>query len=465
MTKSTDGGTLTLKHKIGYALGDAGGNMTFILVSSFFMRYCLNVLRVDNRLLAVLLFIWNLWDAISNPLMGVLLDRSFARRHDRRGKFRPWLLRATPMLCVSFVALWTVPTLLDGAAMLAALFILKILYECSYTLFNIAMGSLLSAMATNDEERAALSSARGLGSMVGMLPAILMPILLETCGDTAAGYGTGAVICAAAGGVLCLLHYFLTEERNTADPPAGGAADGVRPTDLLAVFQKNRPFVALCLHGLCMCIMQTISNSVNTYMYGDVLGAMGMMSLSSVVMMVLTVVLMVTAPRLAGRYGLERLIRADLLASCVLYVLLFVLHLSTDVNVWVHLFWSAAAAGLSSMSVQMQWGLVGEAIDYNEYVTGKRTEGSIYGTFNFTRRLGSTVGSSLAALMLGWIGYDACAAVQSAGTVLGIKAMAVLVPGLFAIGSWAAFRFVWNITPEVRACMAAQKNAHAPERP
>ena len=458
MSKEATGSKLTAKHKIGYALGDAGGTMTFALMSGFFTRYCLNVLKIDNGILATLLFIWNVWDAINDPLMGALMDKAFARHHDKRGKFRPWLLRSTPMLCVSFIALWTVPTLLDGAAMLAALFILKILYEGFYTMFNIPMGSLLSAMANNDEERAALSSARGFGAMGGVLPVILVPILLEIYGDTAEGYGIGAVICALVGLVLCFLHYYLTEERNVSEESTK-AADNIKITDILEVFQKNRAFIALCLHGLCMCMMQSISGNVNTYMYEDVLGSIGMMSVASVVGMVLIFGFMIAAPKLAKRFGLERMIRVGLLASCVLYVLLFILHMVTDVNVWVHMIWSSIAAGFSSMSVQMQRGLVGEAIDYNEYVTGKRTEGSIYGTFNLARRLGSTIGSSLAVLMLGWIQYDASAAVQTAGTISGIKAMGVLVPGIFAIGSWAAFKFVWNITPEIRAKIAARKEA------
>ena len=78
------------------------------------------------------------------------------------------------------------------------------------------------------------------------------------------------------------------------------------------------------------------------------------------------------------------------------------------------------ASGIASVSILMQWGLVGEAIDYNELLTGKRTEGSIYGTFNLSRRIGQTVGNSAAVL---------------------------------------AFRFVWNITPEIRAKMAASKAA------
>ena len=116
----------------------------------------------------------------------------------------------------------------------------------------------------------------------------------------------------------------------------------------------------------------------------------------------------------------------------------------------------------------MQWGMVGEAIDYNEYLTGKRTEGSIYGTFNLTRRIGQTIGNSAAVLALGWIGYDATIAaaggVQAASVLTGIKVLCVLVPGIFVLGSWAAFKYVWNITPEVKAEMAAKKAAAKAEQ-
>ena len=88
-------------------------------------------------------------------------------------------------------------------------------------------------------------------------------------------------------------------------------------------------------------------------------------------------------------------------------------------------------------------------------------KGSIYGTFNLSRRVGQTVGNSFAVFMLGVIGYNAelvdQGLPQTAGTILGIKMMCVLIPAVFILGSWAAFKFVWNITPEVRAKLAAHK--------
>lgn len=97
---------------------------------------------------------------------------------------------------------------------------------------------------------------------------------------------------------------------------------------------------------------------------------------------------------------------------------------------------------------------------HQSYLTGKRTEGSIYGTFSLSRRIGTTIGSSLGVLMLGWTGYQVGAATQSAAALGGIKMLALLVPALFVLGSWAAFKFVWNIDDATREKIAAAKTAN-----
>lgn len=452
---------LTTKHKIGYALGDMGGCMTFALMGSYVTRYYYNILKIDAAVLAILLLIWNIWDAVNDPMMGALMDKMFAKHQNPKGKFRPWLLRATPLLAITSIVFWTVPTFFEGTAMLCVLFVCKLLYEGCYTMFNIPMGCLLSAMSDTDEERAALSSARGFGSMIGnIIPSIFFPLILGAFGENnATGYSVGATVCALIGFVFCFLHYYLTEERNIV--AASDDSEKLKVTDIFNVFRVNRPFVALCIHGVCICTMQYIGSTLGTYMYADVLGNIEMMAMASVVSMPLALVTLVAAPKIAGKFGLEKTIRVCLLAGGMLYLILFALHITVGANVWVHILLSGLAMGLSSVSIYMQWGLVGEAIDYNEYVTGKRTEGSIYGTFNLSRRIGQTVGNSAAVLLLGMIGYDTAIAdaggTQAAGVIFGIKVLCVLVPALFVVGSWFSFKFIWNITPEVREKMAKKK--------
>lgn len=458
MAKTKTPSGLSMKHKIGYACGDLGGCMTFALMGSIVTRYYTNVLQVNTVVLATMLLVWNVWDAVNDPLMGALMDKVFAKHHGQGGKFRPWLLRSAPCVAITFIIFFTVPTYFKGVTMLVVLFFCKILYEGFYTMFNIPMGSMLSAMADTDGERAALSSARGFGSMIGnIIPMIIMPQLLAKFGDTSKAFGIGATLCAIVGFVFCMLHYAWTEERHVSVAPSE-SNDSVKLTDILNVFRVNRPFLALCIHGICICTMQYVSSTLGTYMYGDVLGNIGMMSMASAVSMPLGILALIITPKIADKVGLERMIRICLLTASAIYFVLFGALMVASVPAIAYMLISSIAMGLASVSIYMQWGLVGEAIDYNEMITGKRTEGSIYGTFNLTRRIGQTVGNSAAVLALGWIGYQAGAATQTAGTLTGIKALVMLIPAIFILGSWIAFRFVWNITPDVRAKMAAFKS-------
>ena len=453
--------SLSTKHWVGYMFGDWGGCMTFALMASIFSMYCTNVLGVDAGVMGVLTIIWTIWDAVNDPMMGALMDKAFARNQNKRGKFRPWLLRATPLLAVSAIALWTVPTFMEGIPLLVALFSFKILYEASYTMFNIPMGSLLSAMSTNDTERASLSSARGVGSMFGnMIPGMAGPVIIGLFGEnTSTGYMITGTVCAVIGFVVCLLHYALTEERVIVNEEA--KADDIKISDIFDVVKKNRPFVALCIHGVCICTMQYLVQNISMYMYSAVYYDVTYQSIASALSSPFMIGSMIAVPFMCKKLGLEKLIRYSLLIGGGICAVLFGMHLVMEVPPLVHGVILGVGSGMAMVSIQMQWGLVGEAIDFNEYITGKRTEGSIYGTFNLARRIGQTVGLGFSFFALDWIGYIPEAAVQSTGTIFGFKALCVLTPAVFILGSWAAFKFVWNITPEVRAKMNAAKAGKA----
>ena len=177
-------------------------------MGSTFAMYCTNVLGINATLMGILTVIWTIWDAVNDPMMGALMDKMFAKKQNKNGKFRPWLLRATPLLAVTAIALWTVPTFFDGIALVVVLFSCKILYEASYTMFNIPMGSLLSAMSTNDVERASLSSARGVGSMIGnMIPGMIGPVVIGLFGEK--GFDPAYLLAHLCGGGVVMGAFFL----------------------------------------------------------------------------------------------------------------------------------------------------------------------------------------------------------------------------------------------------------------
>ncbi len=461
MAKAAKKGGLTKKHWFGYMFGDWGGCMTFTLMASIFGLYCTNVLGVNPTLMGTLTLIWTIWDAINDPMMGAIMDKAFVKHQNGKGKFRPWLLRATPLLAITAICLWTIPTFFDGITMLVCLFAFKILYEAAYTMFNIPMGSLLSAMSKTDAERASLSSARGVGSMIGnMLPGMAGPVIIKLCGGdrNSAGYMITGIACAIIGFIICFMHYAWTEERAVVGAEA--KADDIKFSDILVVVKKNRPFVALFIHGVCICLMQYAAQTLGLYMYSGVYHDVSYQTISSALSSPFMIGSMIVIPFMCKKFGLEKLIRYSLLIGGAICGGLFILHLVTNVHPLLHGVILGIGSGFAMVSIQMQWGLVGEAIDYNELVTGKRTEGSIYGTFNLSRRIGQAIGSGVAFYALAWIGYNGQAEVQTAGTIFGLKVLCVLVPAVFILGSWAAFKFVWKITPEEREAIAQMKEAN-----
>ena len=451
---------LTVKHRLGYALGDFGGCMTFSLMSAFMTRYYVNVALMDTAVIAAMTLIWKIFDAVSNPVIGVVLDKSFTKQQGRRDKFRPWILKVSPLTGLAAILVFTAPGWVDGMARLVVAFSTYLMYELFYAMQHIALGGLISAMATNDAERSELSSARGVGGSLGIvIPQMLFPAIISVFErNPSLGYGMGITVCALIGYICCLGCYFFTEERNASQQHAGGTAP-IKVTDILEVFRVNRAFLALCLHGLLSGILMSVGGALSTYMYADVLGSLALMSIGSMVSMPVSMLCMSLVPKISRKIGSQKVLLGSLLIGCGLYVGLFLLHIFTNINVWVHIGIYAIASGIANLSNMMQWGMLSESIEYNEYLTGKRTEGSINGTFNMLRRLGQGLGASFGVAMLGMIGYDAAASLQTAGTILGIKVLCLLFPALCAIGSWVVFRFVWNITPELREKMAQKRAA------
>ena len=450
---------LTLKHRLGYALGDFGGCMTFSLMSAFMTRYYVNVALMDTAVIAAMTLIWKIFDALSNPVIGVMMDKSFAKNQNRGGKFRPWILRMAPLTGFTAILVFTAPGWVTGMSRLVVAFVTYLMYEVFYAMHNISLGGLISAMATNDAERAELSSARGIGGMLGIIiPQMTFPAIISLFESSPAlGYGMGVTVCAIIGFVCCAGCYFFTEERNISQQKVG--APPIRITDILEVFRVNRAFVALCLHGLLSGILMSVGGALGTYMYADVLGSLALMSVGSMISMPVSLVCMSAVPKLTRKLGMQKVLRGSLLIGCGLYVGLFALHITTNINVWVHIGINALASGISGLSNMMQWGMLSEAIEYNEYLTGKRTEGSINGTFNMLRRLGQGLGASCGVAVLGFIGYDATVSAQTGSTILRIKVLCLLFPALCAVGSWVVFRFVWNITPELKEEMARKRMA------
>ena len=463
---------LTLKHIIGYGAGDCGGCFGLYMVSMFMARFLQVNLGVNAALLATILLIWNIWDTVNDPLMGTIMDICFAKAKPGKDKFRPWILASIPIMFVGMIAFYAVPPMLGGGfPTIAAAFILKIVFEAGYTMMNIGMGSLIGNMAMNDNERAILSSARGFGSTVcQFVGGASIPFFLGMFGASNEGYAKTAVILACMMAVTVFLHWAWTEERNKTAPGAVATEEkkeekfGIR--DILNIFAHNRAFLALVLHSVCICAVSAMGSSAATYMYMDVMHNTALQGLGSSLSAALMIVVLTIAPILTKKWDLVTIIRVSLLLGAIASAALTAyVVMVPDFNQMLFVIWYSIANACITLSVQMQWGLVAESIDYNEYLTGKRNEGTIYGFFSLSRRIGSTISNSLSVILIAAVGFNAEISLaggdQAIETINGIKLMVCGFPALAAIGSFCCFTFIWCINSDVRAKMAEWKAAKA----
>lgn len=459
---------LTFWHVIGYGAGDCGGCICMVPIWYFMSRYLQVNLEINAGILATMLLIWNIWDAVNDPMMGTIMDLTYSKAKPGKDKFRPWILASIPVMFIGTIGFYLVPGKLGGMTLLIAVFCLKIVSEAGYTMCNIAMGSLLGNMAKNDTERATLSSARGIGSTLAhMIGGVVAPLILAKYGTGNEGYAVVAVVMVVLGCIVVFGHYALTEERNknavvVEKTPEELEAEKFKLSDILNIATKNPAFLALVLHSISVCGVQALGQGAGTYMYIDVLGDISLQALATTLSSVAQFAILFSAPLLTKKWQLTDIIRFCLLAGAIGYAGLLAYALMVpQMNGMLFVVWNGIAAALVVMSTQMQWGLVAESIDYNEYVTNKRNEGTIYGFFSLSRRVGTTIANSVSVLLIAALNYDPeltnAGLAQADSTIAGIKMMVIGFPLVAAILSWLCFTFIWNINNDVRAKMAAWK--------
>ena len=117
------------------------------------------------------------------------------------------------------------------------------------------------------------------------------------------------------------------------------------------MFKVNRPFVALCIHGLFICLMQYSASTLGLYMFKDVFGDEALKSMAVVASVPFMGVIFIFGSKLAKKFGLEKMIRFSVLLGALLYVSLFVVQIFVSINPWVYIIWSGVALGVASVSI------------------------------------------------------------------------------------------------------------------
>ena len=436
-----------IKDKIGYLFGDFGNDFTFILSSSFLLKFYTDVMHVSAGIVGIVMMLTRFVDAFTDVTMGRIADRS---RRTRAGKFKPWILRmCAPVAISSFLIYQT--AFADKALWFRVLwlFITYILWgSIFYTSINIPYGAMASSISPEPTDRQSLSTFRSVGSVLaGVIVGAGIPLfaydsvsvggeeILRMNGQKFTLIAGIFSILAIAAYLIC---YFLVTER--VEVPHVEKHEMPSVAKLITNSFKNRALLSIIVASVIMLLSQFTLQQLANYIFPDYYGNTTAQSASTLAMMVGMLIAAGTAKPLSSKFGKAEISAAsNVVAAAVLVVLFFV----RPENVWVYVAFNLFAWLGLGVFTMVSWALITDVIDDAEIKHGIREDGSIYSLYSFARKLGQAAAAGITGLLLTLIGYDRTGGAAISQSVRdGLYSISTIIPAIgFAL--LAAVLWFW----------------------
>ena len=416
------------KDRVGYMLGNVANDFTFIFASLYLQVFYTDVLGINAGLVGTMFLISRIVDAFTDTAMGRICDKTKATKN---GKFKPWLLRACgPVALASFLMYQTFITDAPMTLRIVYMFATYLLWgSICYTAINIPYGSMASVMSNEPDDRASLSTFRGVGSMIPqILVGVVVPMFLYTTLEdgtkiaNASAFPIVALVTSVlAVGCYIACYFMCTERVKVAEE-----TKSVSFKDTLKALAGNRALIGIALVFVCYLGAQMLNQTINNYIFKDYFGDTMGLSVMNAAGFAPALILAPLAVPLTRKVGKKEL---GIIAAAMGTVSFGALFLMRTTNMWLYTIINIVGLlgfGLFNLII---WAFVSDVIDDQEVRTGKREDGTIYAVCSFSRKLGQAIASALGGWSLGWIGYMEGSMVgQTEAVRQGIYNIATLVP-------------------------------------
>ena len=396
------------RDKMGYLMGDFGNDFTFILSSSFLLKFYTDIMGVNAAIVGMIMMIARFVDAFTDVTMGRICDRS---KPGKNGKYKPWILRMCgPVAIVSFLMYQSSLASMPMTFKVIYLFFTYILWgSVFYTSVNIPYGSMASAISPEPDDRQSLSTFRSMGGLcAGILIMVLVPLVVyKTLEDgTVVMDGGRFTMIAGVFSLLAvgayLLCYTLTTERVVPKVDKKAFDDNSVGT-MLKNALSNRSLLSIIAASIVMLLSQLTMQAMAGYIYPNYYGNATAQSVSTLAMGVGMIIAAAIAKPISKRIGKAELSTVSNLFAGVMGVITFIIR-PQNVRVFVAmqcLCWFGI--GVFTM---MSWALITDVIDDAELKNGIREDGSVYALYSFARKVGQALSAGLSGFLLSAIGYS-----------------------------------------------------------
>lgn len=457
---------LTIKEKIGYALGDTAANIAWRTIGPFLPIFYTDVFGLGTAAVATLLLVIRLGDGITDLMMGTIADRT----KTKWGKFRPWLLWTALPFGIALVLQFTTPNMgLTGKLIWA--YATSIFYVLMYTANNVPYSALMGVMTSDIKERTELSSYRFFGAYFGGIIATVGVISLVDFlgnGDANLGYQNTMYVLAIVLASFSLVTFFTTKERV---PELTNSTSNIKEDfkDLV----HNKAWLLLLFIGFIFVTYNIIKQSSAMYYfthyvddssnYFGVLtswgGKNGLAGLYLLSLLVISMVSTFFAPMLTRVFGKIKLFIVALLFSAVTAAAMYWLDPTQIGSIFTLGIISEFGAGLTPI---LFFAMLGDTADYSEYKNGRRATGLIFSAGTFAMKFGSGMAGAITLAVLNLYDYDGQAVHKSAEMLEGIKLNMSIIPAVFVLVGIVALFFYPLTTSkmkEIGAALEVQRKA------
>ena len=419
---------LPLWKKMTFGSIDLANNFSWSYISSFLSIYLTDTLLIPAGWVSAMFLICRLWDAINDPIVGYIADRT----RSRWGRYRPWIFFASGPLFIASALLF-MPTPFSTAGRFAFACIIYALVVLFYTMVNLTYGSLNAVLTQDPAERGSLASWRLLFAYIG---STAMTQLVIRCEPTLSarfpdmGYFILAVIFAC----FCIpIQILAAKSQKEIVPPADTGTKMSIFKELRLSF-KNRPFMIVCIMFLAQGFSLYGASTINVYWFSYVLGDQNPMATFSLITLVPSMLGCFTSQFWSNKFKDKgKAIGVTYVAQAVLYFAQFFLF-RESVNVMLMYVLGIVVQYFAGMNMSLIYGMVPDTVEYSELITkGERMDGFLNTLSSFWNKVGITIGTAGAPLILELTGYVANAPQQTEGVILALDLMKWVMPAAFSV--------------------------------
>jgi len=468
---------LSFKEKIGYSFGDAAANFVFQTMLIFQLGFYTDVFHISAAAAGTLLLVGRVWDAIFDPFMGVIADKT----NTKWGKFRPWILWSAIPYALIVVLAFTTPNFSYTGKLIYA-YITYILLMTLYSVNNLPYSALSGVMTADVNERTTLSSYRFIFAMIAafIVQGLTLPLVSKLGGgDNTIGWTYTISIFAFLSVIFFVITFLTTRERIKPDP-----AQKSNPKEDFKNLLKNKPwismfiltlflFITLALWGSAMFYYFTYyiskadlfnslnswglvipSGTINLSWWDSVLSAFGLIivgdksnvtsvgfSLFNMSGQLFTIIGVLCSKWLSSKFGKRNVYLVGLLFTSI-FTALFIFIPSDSINTIYFL--NILKSLAYGPTIPLLWAMMGDVADYTEWVTGRRVTGIVFSAIVFALKAGLGLGGALCGWLLSLYGYIPNV-IQSDTALTGIKLTASIYPAItFFVGVVALFFYSIN---------------------